>query len=192
MPFMCVSCRAPRTCCLTCGEGGGGGTGCRHLGTGCVHCVAHLYMKHLLCVKHHMVSTLWNGGGDDGAFADCWISVRKLGYRGTLFSILSTWLCILAPEQADKQTHGVSLQLGHCIVLRNLAQSSLPQLPRKPGGLAVSGACLLRDRLLGLSVVASSGILSGMMPAEENTPFVLCANLTLMWGVLNWEEQLHT
>lgn len=102
------------------------------------------------------------------------------------------WLCILAPEQADKQTHGVSLQLGHCIVLRNLAQSFLPQLPRKPGSLAVSGACLLRNRLLGLSVVASSGILSGMMPAEENTPFVLCANLTLMWGVLSWEDQLRT
>lgn len=135
-----------------------------------MHCTPHFHMEHLLCAKHHMVFTLRNGGGYNSAFADCWISGRELRCMSTLFSILSTWLCILAPEQVPKQTHRVSLQLCHRIILKNLSQSSLPQLPRKPGVLTASGACLLEDRLLGLSVVASLGRVSGMMAAMRTHP----------------------
>lgn len=134
-----------------------------------MHCTPHFHMEHLLCAKHHMAFTLRNGGGNNSAFADCWISGRELRCMRHS-SILSTRLCIPAPEQVPKQTHRVSLQLCHCIILRNHSQSSLPQLPRKPGVLTASGACLLEDRLLGLSVVASLGRVSRMMAAMRTHP----------------------
>lgn len=78
----------------------------RHLGTGCEHCLPHFHTEHLLCVTHHMVFSLRNGGGNDGASAGGWISGGELSYLGTLFSSLSTWLCILAPKQVAKHSQG--------------------------------------------------------------------------------------
>jgi hypothetical protein len=165
----------------------------RHLGAGCMYCIAYFHTEHLLCVKHHMVFTLQNGGGHHGAFADGWIGGRELRYMDALFSILSTWLCILAPEQVAKQTHRVSLQLSRCIVLGNLSQSSLPQLSKKPGGLAVSGACLLGDRLLSFICsrlprhsVRTDGCLG------EHILCPLCKSDLDMGALLSWEDQLHT
>lgn len=104
---------------------------------------------------------------------------------GTLFSILLTWLCILAPKQVAKQTHRVSplAQSLHNPSDRARVTPSppYPNYPGSQGSWPSQELVCWGDRLLSLSVVASLGRVSGMMAAMENTSFALYANLTLTW-----------
>lgn len=176
---MCVSCPAPRTCCLACSRTRGvSHDQSQTHGTGCMHFVTHVHTEHLLCVQ-----TLF------GMVVVIIVHLLTVGLvlreTGTLFSILLTWLCILAPKQVAKQTHRVSplAQSLHNPSDRARVTPSppYPNYPGSQGSWPSQELVCWGDRLLSLSVVASLGRVSGMMAAMENTSFALYANLTLTW-----------
>lgn len=115
--FQCLTYVFPvlhlRTCCLACSTARGGSQCWSQTLGDRLACTALISIWSTYYVPNTIWGLLFGGGGNDSAFADCWISGRELRYMGTLFSILSTWLCILDPEQVAKQTHRVSLQLCH-------------------------------------------------------------------------------
>lgn len=98
--YMPVSCLALRTCCLACSRARESSHDQSQTLGDRLHALhpPFPYGAPTVCQTPY-VFTLRNGGGNDSAFADCWIAGRELRYPGALFSILSTWLCLLPPSK---------------------------------------------------------------------------------------------